>query len=350
MVKHIVTKTWLLGVLGLLAAVFLLLGSSKPHGVAAGGGGVAAAGTVAPLLSCPNVDGSMEGGTGGIRVSDILGVVHAFFHDWPATNYYPLYDLVDPYNSTNGTGGQQRVDDIIAVVHRFFQSCPLVDTQVAQAAIWGIQNVPVMENAAALHAMGYYEGSSDVPGQGVHYVNMGNWDGTFDPAAPEGLVYQNGRIAAQLYVVDGNSVTWGTHAAGPCPPTPCPGAEHGISLEGVVGGGPNCNPACSWDGLEGWHVHHYLCTVHVGTPSALALPGFTSDSACHTYSGGSEPHCTVPITTTPCYQWGSDIGWMGHLWNWLPNANQVPDGTGTNGRFADCFPDTEGWTAYNCPA
>jgi hypothetical protein len=41
---------------------------------------------------------------------------------------------------------------------------------------------------------------------------------------------------------------------------------------------------------------------------------------------------------------------MGHLWNHLPNANQVPDVDGTmNGRFADCFPDTQGWKAYNCP-
>jgi hypothetical protein len=44
------------------------------------------------------------------------------------------------------------------------------------------------------------------------------------------------------------------------------------------------------------------------------------------------------------------MGWMGHLWNWQPNANRVPDINGSqNGRFADCFPDGGVWKAYNCP-
>jgi len=90
-------KLLLLSILAAFAFVFVLI---QPRAIDATGGT-----TVAPLLSCPNVDGSMEGGTGGIRVSDILGVVHAFFHDWPATNYSPLYDLAAPYNSTNWTGG-----------------------------------------------------------------------------------------------------------------------------------------------------------------------------------------------------------------------------------------------------
>jgi hypothetical protein len=287
-----------------------------------------------------------------VAVGDILAIVQAYFHDWPATNYYPLYDLVAPYNPAIAgppyTGGKIRVDDILNVVNQYFDICPLADTQVAAASKWGIQNIPVMENPAALHALHYYEASSDVPGQGTHYVNMDNWDGTFNPAAPEGLVYTNGRIAAQLYVVDGNApaIGWGTFAAGSC----CPAAQHGIDLESAVSGGPNCSPACSWDGPEGWHLHHYLCTVHIGTPSSLAVPTFATQGNCATYSGG-EPLCTVPITTTPCYQWGKDIGWMGHLWNWLPNDNQISDVDSTmNGRFADCFPDTEGWKAYNCPA
>jgi len=44
-----------------------------------------------------------------------------------------------------------------------------------------------------------------------------------------------------------------------------------------------------------------------------------------------------------------NVGWMGYLWNWLPNANGLADVNGTtNGRFADCFPDSEGWKAHDC--
>jgi hypothetical protein len=44
-----------------------------------------------------------------------------------------------------------------------------------------------------------------------------------------------------------------------------------------------------------------------------------------------------------------NVGWMGYLWNWLPNANRLPDANSTmNGRFADCFPDSEGWKAHEC--
>jgi hypothetical protein len=49
--------------------------------------------------------------------------------------------------------------------------------------------------------------------------------------------------------------------------------------------------------------------------------------------------------------WGDSptLGTMGYLWNWLPNANLVPDSPAPNGRFADCFPDVGGWGAYSCP-
>ncbi len=353
--RNIAMKVWILALLGLVAAVILLTGTViSPKGTQAATPG----GAVTPLLSCPNVDASADN---KVLVGDILPVVAAYFKDWPANNYYYLYDLTAPYNPSAPAGtGLQRVDDIIAVVNEYFTVCPLVDTQIAAASKWGIdvdgnpgngnQPLPIMENEAALEALHYYQGSNDVPGQGVHYVNVDNWDGTFNPAAPEGLVYQNGRLAAQLYVTDGTAVGWGTHAAGPC--SPCPGAEHGIELETAIDG-PQCNPACSWDGPEGWHLHHYLCTVHIGTSSALAIPGAfapsISDTQAHCASFAGEPECTVPVTTQPCYRWGKDVGWMGHLWNWLPNANQVADIGGNNGRFADCFPDAEGWKAYDCP-
>jgi hypothetical protein len=250
--------------------------------------------------------------------------------------------------------------------------------------------VPQLEDEAEIEAIGYYLASTDVQGQGKHYVNNQNWDGVFDPRAPEGLVYNNGRLVAQLYVADANVVGLGTHTVGPCSPG-CAGAEYNIELE-TAADGPQCSPACSWDGAEVWHLHHYLCTINIGTATAAAIPGSFAPSvgnslaACDAYSDSQTspdaPLCSVPVTTQPCYQWQQHSGWMGHLYNWIPNANRIPDqatedlgdpqGQGpctdgidngldgltdgadpdctyTNGRFADCYPDVEGWKATNCP-
>jgi hypothetical protein len=357
----------------MMLAVFALLAlasAAKPGVVSA------TANPLPALLSCPNVDGSSDN---KVTVADILSVVAHFGknHGLPGITYTYLDDLVTPYNSTNPTNtGQQTVADILAVVGKFGSVCPLVDTQIAKAtralgetaysdklcdpALLVAMNCGgdpqfLTENAGFLASRGYFQGSSDVPGQGIHYVNLSLWDGVFNPVRPEGLVYEGpgGPLLAQLYVTDGTAVGWGTSGAGPC----CPGAIHGIDLEGSAAG-PQCSPACSWNGgYDGWHLHYYLCTVHIGHSVAIAVPGFTQAN-CQTYAAnqGSGPLCPVPIVAVPCYQWGQNIGWMGHLWNWLPNANLIPDIpippaiTGTNGRFADCYPDGAGWTAFNCPA
>jgi len=51
-----------------------------------------------------------------------------------------------------------------------------------------------------------------------------------------------------------------------------------------------------------------------------------------------------------CWTFNLRVGWMGHLWNHLPNSNGIPDiGGMSSGRFADCYPDGGTWKAYNCP-
>jgi hypothetical protein len=254
-------------------------------------------------------------------------------------------------------------NDIFGVANEFGATCPAVDLQVAKATLWGIANLPKLDDAAgvtALQGMGYYRGSSDVPGQGIHYTKLQNWDGTFDPQAPEGVVYNNGKLAAQLYVIDGASVGWGTHEAPAYPPNwPPPTTPHDVDLEEPADGapdGPACSPACSWAGGEGWHLHYFLCTVHIGHVSAAAIPAqlvypgldVRTQSSCASFA--NEPECTVPVTTTPCYRFGQTVGWMGHLWNHELNPNQIADVGGNNGRFADCVPDGSGWKAFNCPS
>ena len=328
--------------IGMLAAVTLLaFGVSSGPGT----GDVQASSpgsTVVPLLSCPTVSGGGQVDLFG----DIFGVAFQFGTDdddvgpGEPDGYHVLYDV----GLADGT--IDLFNDIFGVALRFGEICPAVDAQVAKATLWGINNVPVVENAAALVAIGYYRGSTDVPGQGVHYVKIENWDGNFDPEAPEGLVYNNGKLAAQLYVTDGTVVGWGTHAATSYPPPPVP---HGVDLEGAADG-PQCSPACSWDGTyDGWHMHYYLCTFDIGTVGAVAVPNVSTQGSCASFGGG-DPLCTIPITTTPCYRWGQNVGWMGHLWNHELNPNQIADIGGNNGRFADCVPDTDGWKAFNCPS
>jgi hypothetical protein len=272
--------------------------------------------TVAPLLSCPNVDGSMEAGTGGVRIGDILTIVQAYFKDFPATNYVYMYDLVAPYNPSSGSGGKQRVDDILAVVSAYFDNCPLVDTQVAQATKSILTDPDAADLMAcdepALAAKGYVRSSQDVPGQGVHYMNFSLWDNAFSLSQSEGIVCQNGRLAALLYYMDGDQVGWGGHdvTAGPI---------NGIDID------PFCSVSpCSWDVPEGWHAHSHMCLYSLGTAGAAAIYA-PHDPACASFG---EPH-----------YYDLTMGWMGHLWNFFPNENQLSDVNSTmNGRFADCRP------------
>jgi len=326
-------------------------------------------GTAGPLLSCPNVDASADDRVG---VADILSVVQAYYQDWTSDDYHYLFDLQNPYNSDTGQGGMVRVDDVLAVVQRYFEVCPHVDTEVAGATLWAIDNIPMTEDATALANAGYVLASTDVPGQGKHYVNFANWNGNFDPRAPEGLVYDDGRLAAQLYVVDGNSVGWVEDYVSPQSPG-------GSCWDGIDNGGdgmtdagdPDCglgqptgqplddvnidpicnNSPCSWTGPEGWHLHYRLCTIHIGTVFAAALPlspGSTSDSCEHLQTSTADNACGAGVPY--CWRFNMRVGWMGHLWNHLPNANAVADVNGTmNGRFADCYPDGNTWKAYNCP-
>jgi hypothetical protein len=326
-------------------------------------------GTIAaPLLSCPNVNASSDD---KVTIGDVLQVIGGFFVDYPDPDYVFLNDLSGAGDNPDGLG---RISDVIAAVSDFGVICPHVDTQVAEATLWILNDHPELltENVAALAAAGYEQGSSPVPGQGVHYVNFANWDGMFEPAAPEGLVYTGGKLAAQLYVIDGTTVGW----------IEDPGPDEGSCWDAIDNGGdgdsdaadgdcgaeepagdvnslddtdidPLCNPSlkypngCSWDGSEGWHLHYRLCTTHIGTPNAFAIPIGNQPG------DGEHDYCkSVQMQSPGGYMRYADrVGWMGHLWNWLGNANQIPDVDGTmNGRFADCFPDGFwGWKAYNCP-
>jgi hypothetical protein len=286
--------------------------------------------TAIPILDCADVNGN-----GAVEAGDIVKVVQKFGTTAASASYHPLYDVGAPVGSV-------AAPDIAAVVADFGDTnanghCPVVDTEIAQATLWVIQDHPglLTLNDALLVSLGYTRGSIDVPGQGVHYTNASNWDATFEPAAPEGLVYIDGnegaRLLAQLYYVDGDVVGWG----------PNPDPEH-TNID------PFCEPvpadsACSWDGPgDSWHFHINLCTIHIGTPRASNT--FTSTpEECEAMNGGDGG-----------WAWRARVGWMGHLWNHIVYDSDSGPGVvmkagNPNGRFADCFPDGGIWKPFNCP-
>jgi hypothetical protein len=245
--------------------------------------------------------------------------------------------------------GVQRVTDINKVIASFGAGpgpdCPQADVQVAKAtqAIYNDADVALLLacNEAEYASRGYLRASTNVPGQGIHYFNAAYWDGTFNPLQPEGLVCKATNesdpystpagLAALLYVVNGDyaGIGWNGWTAGS-------GPISGVDIDTF------CSPSpCSWDAAEGWHAHANLCTYHIGTQSAVALPGVGSQASCDGYQSGTP--CPAPGTSPAgcpgTHTWNDQVGWMGHLWNIVPNENVIPDiDSQNNGRYADCRP------------
>ena len=373
MKSNLIGKLVALGSLTLALSALLALMPGTKTGVVKAGSPV-----TVPLLSCANMDGS-DDGPYDVTISDIVVVVSHYYQSYSDAGYMFLFDLIDPYNPGSPPDtGQILIDDIVAVVNQYYDDCPLVDTQIAKATLaigepafedvlcdpalatpmnCGGDAQFLTENASFLAGKGYRRGSTDVDGQGIHYVNFSLWDGVFNPVRPEGLVYNGGKLMAQLYYSDGDIVGWGGSPSN---------NDRAVNTDALP-----CTAGCGWDGAyDGWHWHDHLCTFGIGTTGAVALPSpsFTSQTICKNYAAGFPwfVTCTFPDTDPVNFNctWDEDSGWMGHLWNWLPNANYTnavdPNGMGlcqvalcatgeSNGRFADCFPDTGGWNAYNCP-
>jgi len=324
----------------LLALAALFLTTALPAGRSVEG---ANPGTINQGIQavCSDVDGSGAGGA-----ADIGKTVLKFGTVSGGVNYRLLYD-----SRANGPVGSQDLADVAADFGKTNAAgtCPLVDTQVAQATLaimdptyssmalcggpCGGDTAFLTENPTFLATKGYYRASTDVPGQGVHYLNFTYFDDDlFNPARPEGLVYDDGELYAQLYYVDGYAVNWGSEP---------PGIEN-VQIDAFCTPMPP-NTACSWaGGNDGWHLHIDICVTNIGTTSAVAAPGVPDDSC----PDETDPGCTV---VPDCVRWSARLGWMGHFWNHQPNPNPNSLDVTSNGRFSDCYPDGGVWKGFNCP-
>jgi hypothetical protein len=145
--------------------------------------------------------------------------------------------------------------------------------QLAQAG-QVIQRFPTV---AAADAAGYFQISPWVPGIAAHWIN-GDFDGEFDPAAPEMLLFNGTEPTSELV-----GLSYAT--TGPEPP------------EGFVG--PN----------DSWHAHPALCMVG---NLVVGIDG-TPEELCESV-GGSINRGLADL-------------WMGHLW-------QIPGWENPWGLFA----------------
>lgn len=312
-----------------------------------------------PLLNCADVNGD-----GPVTIQDISKVVSKFGTNdptWTANGtYHPLYDL------NPAGGGAITVGDITLVVSDFGLSCAALspgDTQIAQATL-AVLNRPdppggaacpgsalLTMNTTCLAEHGYVGALIDVPGQGIHFIKGILWDGIFDPTQPEGLVYNDNRLVAQLYFVNRGIVGGGCWpGGGDCSGNPPPDQVDVDNLS------PPCVPqspgtACSWAGTgDGWHTHTNLCQVQQGTPFVHFAPA--EDAAeCEAIHNQGKSQGQGGTWT-----FFAQLGWMSHFWNHQLNKNVNAADVGGNGRYADCLPEPNGgtppndhWNGFNCP-
>lgn len=213
---------------------------------------------------CFDVDGNRA-----VNATDLMLVAQAFGLRFGQSGYTRLKD----WNADRTINSI----DLMGTAQDFTPQCPVEDQMIrtSAAAIERYQDV----NAAI--ADGFVQVTQFVPGQGRHMVKSSRFDLTFDPAQPEGLLYEpdsstpgGWRLGGALYVI--------------------PYAQYPYVPDGF----PTTDDV--------WHYHDALCFYSNGTVTM-------EDQATCTSRGGS-------------YQ--TNVGWLLHLWTYVP----VADGDG--GRYS----------------
>lgn len=201
---------------------------------------------------CPDVNGDTK-----VDSIDQLVVAQAFNKRFGQAGYARMKDPnVDRIiNST----------DLLVIAQRFTRGVPCsVEDQMARTTTISIEQY---QNVNAAIAAGYVQVTQFVPGQGRHMVKGSLLDTTFDPAFPEGLLYE-----------------------------PDPSTPGGWRLGGAMFVMPvSLNPLVP-EGFPGtddaWHYHDFLCFYPNGTVTE-------EDQASCLSHGGT---------------FSTNVGWLLHLW------------------------------------
>jgi hypothetical protein len=256
----------------------------------------------APLLNCPDVNANS-----GVDIGDVFAVAGHFGAFYNGTNYQLLYDVT-------GDDASITIEDIFYTGSQFGQICPLIETQVAQAALATNQYEDCQDAVADGYTPG--TGGAYVPQMGIHISKLSVLENTFDPSVVFGLVctetYPGSSVVDKLiglwYLlpVEETCAVY-VFVQGPC---------HDSNVM-PVGFGDSANDEDNQDPpgpQSGWHTHINLC---VG-PGFLDELGPAPNTSWHD-ENDPEHECLVHRGGTlliPVY------GWMVHLYTMIPN----PDG------------------------
>ena len=166
----------------------------------------------------------------------------------------------------------------LGVTASFFGPCSEEDMLIREATV----AIEPYQNINAAFAAGYVSTTQFVPAQGRHLVKFSLLDTTFDPAQPEGLLYE-----------------------------PDPSTPGGWRLGGAFFDIPYQQYPYVPDGFPGtenerWHYHDYLCFYSDGNGGTYVT--LDNQTTCQS-NGGT-------------YQ--EKVGWLLHLWTYVA----VPNGDG----------------------
>ena len=247
------------------------------------------------LQDCPDLNGD-----GAVSGPDLFAMISS------AGSVYSATSVTSDYVYLYDRDGDQAITflDFLNVLTRFGERCPLVDTQVALAT----QATIKYQNCQDALLDGYVQSTQFVPNMGIHLSKNGNVTDDFTDQLlnPAGLICTDSDASPGIDVPHKLIGMWyvmpNTVSCLIYPNAACSNTE-------PVGFGLTNTDEDNTDmgGIQrGWHTHPGLCVWAIGSPQAGSGENFTQGEC------NNQPQPNF---------WFSEYGWMGHLYNHIPNSS-----------------------------
>lgn len=246
-----------------------------------------------PLQNCPDLNG--DGAVSGLDLFAMISSAGSVYSATSVTSdYVYLYDR----------DGDQAITflDFLNVLNRLGERCPLVDTQVALAT----QATIKYQNCQDALSDGYIQSTQFVPNMGIHLSKNANVTPQFTDQLlkPAGLICTDSdpspgtsvphKLIGMWYVMP-NTISCFLYSNATCSNT----EPLGFGLTNTDEDNTDMNFV-----QKGWHTHPGLCVWALGSPQAGSGENFTQGQC------NNQPQPNF---------WFSEYGWMGHLYNHIPN-------------------------------